>query len=138
MQRLKKFFSNTKDENKVLIGVIGLVLLIGLMVFTSIPARGADAAQCFPIQAQIDVANSAGNITTARMEGMELKAFESILKTVVPDFALEANTTAMYIFIIADAEAVLMEVNAEKCILSGGRMPAQLLKTLIAKMSATL
>lgn len=136
----------TGDENpnigKVLLGAFGIVLILGALIWFSVsPAKSAEEGCASPqleIAYNIEYAKGLG-IEHTKMDGKIMRAFESVVQSLVESFKLEATTEAVYFFEVKESgQTVIMEVDGKGCVLNAAQVPTQQIKTLIDKMSATL
>ena len=123
-----------------LLVIAGVVLLA--LVFATTFARGAEQCEvnvaAYTTQAK-QLQDQGTDIKVSAMEGQELKAFESVVKTEVGQFELEAGTVAIYFFeVVGQGMTVVVEVSADGCVLHAAQGPTELLKVFLSKMSAAI
>lgn len=121
---------------------VGAALVLGAIAL-SLPSKADEACQVplasFVAQSVELNKDEQTKNTMTKLEGQELKAFESVVKSEFADFALEPTTVVQYFFEFVNlGVTAVVEVDAKDCVLSNNQASSAVIRVFISKMSAQI
>lgn len=121
--------------------LVGAGLLVGALLLSS-PAKSDEACVAFSTlveqATELNKDKDTANVMT-KLEGQELKAFESVVKSEFESFALEPNTVVQYFFEFVNLGVTsVVEVDANGCVIANNQAPSEVIKVFIGRMSAQI